>query len=205
MGFTKDAELRMAIHNFHGAQIELFKKHRTRIRMKMRLGVEKPISPLDHYLDAARYRRRFVDSHELPDLSDLNLEKQRLISRGKAEYENDIKRNSRKTPIAAIAMARRLRDEGYTQPQISVALADAGYLSATGKPFQQAVISGWMIKKWSRSPQEVIDMVFRLRGKGLSQTQICSALTDAGYLSNTNKPYTPEAIRVITRKGNKAD
>ena len=65
-----------------------------------------------------------------------------------------------------LAKSRRL--VRAQQPQISAALADAGYLSATGKLFQQPVISKWMIKKWSRRSQKVIGMAIRLRGKGLS-------------------------------------
>jgi hypothetical protein len=215
ISFTSDNELREAIHNFYGSSIELFKNNRTRIREKMRLGVEAPVSALEHYLDAVRYRRIFRDTHELPDLSDLNLDKQRLISEGKAEYDNDIRRNAAKTPTAAIEMAHRLAAEGLSQPKISEALAAAGYLSVTGRPYHQARISLWGVRrppveKKPRVPKEppgekkpkgrkktsvvIIEMARRLAAEGLSQQKISEALAAAGYLSAVGKPFKQSII-----------
>jgi hypothetical protein len=99
-----------------------------------------------------------------------------------------------------VQLAKSLREDGLTFPEISVALAGKGHFNKNGNPYTKSTIKRWADQgrppeqKKNNTTSEVIALTKRLRADGLSYSKIIAALTDQGHLNNNGVPYNSSSI-----------
>lgn len=104
-----------------------------------------------------------------------------------------------------VRLAKSLREDGLTFPEISVALAGKGHLGKSGNPHTKSTIKRWtdqgkpISEKKNSTTPEVIAITKRLRADGLSYRQVIAALAAQGHLNNNGVPYNSSSIHKMLK------